>query len=40
VRMAQGSAAGEHGAGMEALGKIHGGMLVGAGGFSLPTMIQ
>jgi hypothetical protein len=40
VRMAQGSAAGEHGAGMESLGKIHGGMLVGAGGFSLPTMIQ
>ena len=40
VHMAQGSADGEHGGGMEALGKLHGGMLMGAGGFTLPTMIH
>jgi len=40
VRMAQGQAAGDHGSGMEALGKLHGGMLAGPGGISLPTMIQ
>ena len=40
VRMAQGSADGEHGGGMEALGKLHGGMVAGPGGISLPTMIQ
>ncbi|HXB71648.1 MAG TPA: hypothetical protein VNY05_25655 [Candidatus Acidoferrales bacterium] len=40
VRMAQGQADGEHGGGMEALGKLHGGMLAGPGGISLPTMIQ
>ena len=38
VRMAQGSADGERG-GMD-LSKLHGGMLVGAGGLTLPTMIQ
>jgi len=40
VRIAQGSGDGEHGGGMEALGKLHGGMLAGTGGISLPTMIQ
>ncbi len=41
VSMAQGSATGPGGAtGMAAIGQIHGGMLGGAGGISLPTMIQ
>ena len=41
VAMAKGAANDPGGAtGMEAIGKIHGGMLAGAGGISLPTMIQ
>uniref|UniRef100_Q01R03 DUF5666 domain-containing protein n=1 Tax=Solibacter usitatus (strain Ellin6076) TaxID=234267 RepID=Q01R03_SOLUE len=41
VAMAKGAANDPGGAtGMEAIGKIHGGMLGGAGGISLPTMIQ
>jgi hypothetical protein len=40
VHMAQGHAGGEHGGGMEALGKIHGGMLASPGGITLPTMIH
>jgi hypothetical protein len=41
VAMAKGSANDPSGAtGMEAIGKMHGGMLGGAGGISLPTMIQ
>jgi hypothetical protein len=41
VSMAKGSASDPTGAtGMDAIGKIHGGMLGGPGGISLPTMIQ
>jgi hypothetical protein len=41
VMMAQGSAKDASGAsGMDAIGKLHGGMLGGPGGISLPTMIQ
>jgi hypothetical protein len=39
VHMAQGTGDGDR-SGMEALGKLHGGILTGSGGFSLPTMIQ
>ncbi len=38
VRMAQGQASGE--SGMDAINRLHGGMLAGPTGFSLPTMIQ
>jgi hypothetical protein len=38
VRMAQGQAPGENG--MDAINRLHGGMLSGPTGFSLPTMIQ
>ena len=41
VQMATGTASGPGGAsGMDAIGKMHGGMLGGPGGISLPTMIQ
>lgn len=40
VRMAQGTADGEHTGGMEAIGRLHGGMLLGPNGISLPTMLQ
>jgi hypothetical protein len=41
VSMAKGSASDPTGAsGMDAIGKLHGGMLGGPGGISLPTMIQ
>jgi hypothetical protein len=38
VRMAQGQGSGE--SGMDAINRLHGGMLAGPTGFSLPTMIQ
>ena len=38
VQMAQGQGSGE--GGMDALNRLHGGMLAGRGGFSLPTMLQ
>ena len=38
VRMAQGQGSGENG--MDAINRLHGGMLAGPTGFSLPTMIQ
>jgi hypothetical protein len=38
VQMAQGQGSGE--GGMDALNRLHGGMLAGPGGFSLPTMLQ
>jgi hypothetical protein len=38
VQMAQGQGSGE--GGMDAINRLHGGMLAGRGGFSLPTMLQ
>jgi hypothetical protein len=38
VQMAQGQASGE--GGMDAINRLHGGMLAGPSGFSLPTMLQ
>jgi hypothetical protein len=38
VQMAQGQGSGE--GGMDALNRLHGGMLAGPSGFSLPTMLQ
>jgi hypothetical protein len=38
VQMAQGPGSGE--GGMDAINRLHGGMLAGRGGFSLPTMVQ
>jgi hypothetical protein len=38
VRMAQGQGSGE--GGMDAINRLHGGMLAGPSGFSLPTMLQ
>ena len=39
VRMAQGQSSGGE-SGMDAINRLHGGMLSGSTGFSLPTMLQ